>query len=82
MLSVQCRARPQGASVGHVFETDRVAASAICHDTDCCHPVLQNMNRPAAQSIDPSHLMSHDEHVDDTRCSVAPVNQPVALVAQ
>lgn len=27
-------------------------------------------------------LVSHDEHVDDTRGSVAPVNQPVALVAQ
>lgn len=30
----------------------------------------------------PSHLVSHDEHVDDTRRSVTPVNQPVALVAQ
>lgn len=29
-----------------------------------------------------SHLMGHDEHVDNTGRSVAPVDQPVALVAQ
>lgn len=27
-------------------------------------------------------LVSHDEHVDDPGCSVAPVDKPVALVAQ
>lgn len=79
---MQCRALPQGASVVHVFEMDRVAAIwSVQTDTDCCPPVLHNVSC-TVQRLNRSHLMSHDEHMDDTRSSVAPVNQPVRLVAQ